>query len=284
MNVRIIIDSTADVTPEVKEKVTVIPMHLYFGDEEYVDGVSLTYKQFYEKLIESDEMPRTSQANPDMFLNVFKEVHEKGEKAVVITLASTLSGTYQNALIAAEDYEDSIYVVDSKNATIGSGILVELAVRLAEQGMDAKELAETLEKERENICLMGMVDTLEYLRKGGRISKTAAVAGELLSIKPVLCISDGKIEVLGKARGSKKANNYLIQEITKAGGIDFKMPLLLGYGGLTDVLLQKYIEDSRAIWEGNTDHLNCSCIGSVIGTHLGPGSVAIAFFKNQKEQ
>lgn len=278
MNVRILADSSADVTKETREKITVIPLNLFFGEEEYKDGVSITYQEFYEKLVEYDDLPHTSQANPDTFASYFEEVKENDETAVVITLASTLSGTYQSALIAAEDYEGRICVVDSLNATIGSGILVELAVKYAENGMSAKEIAKNLEKERDKICLMGIVDTLEYLKKGGRISKTAAVAGEVLGIKPVLRIKDGEIIVLGKARGSKRSNNLLIQEIEKAGGVDFDKPVMLAYSGLSDILLQKYVEDSRSLWEGHTDELKQSCIGSVIGTHLGPGAVAVAFF------
>lgn len=278
MSVRILADSSADVTKETREKITVIPLNLFFGEEEYKDGVSITYQEFYEKLVEYDDLPHTSQANPDTFARYFEEVKEKDETAVVITLASTLSGTYQSALIAAEDYEDRIYVVDSLNATIGSGILVELAVKYAESGMSAKEIAKNLEEERDKICLMGIVDTLEYLKKGGRISKTAAVAGEVLGIKPVLRIKDGEIIVLGKARGSKRSNNLLVQEIEKAGGVDFDKPVMLAYSGLSDILLQKYVEDSRELWEGHTDELKQSCIGSVIGTHLGPGAVAVAFF------
>ena len=181
MNVRIISDSTADVSRETREKITVIPLSLFFGEEEYIDTVTITYREFYEKLIESDELPRTSQANPESFREVFEDVAKNDETAVLITLSSTFSGTYQSALIAAEDYEDRIFVVDSKNATIGSGILVELAVKLSEEGLSAKEIYERLLEEREKICLMGIVDTLEYLKKGGRISKTAEKTLDLIN-------------------------------------------------------------------------------------------------------
>ena len=248
MNVRIICDSSADVSEETREKITVIPLNLYFGDEEYLDGVNITYKEFYEKLIESDELPHTSQANPETFRSVFEEVEKNNETAILITLSSTLSGTYQSALIAAEDYEGKIYVVDSKNATIGSGILAELAVRLSEEGLSAKEIFDKLNEEKEKICLMGIVDTLEYLKRGGRISSTAAFAGDLLGIKPVLRIKDGEIVILGKARGSKKSNNLLVTEIEKTGGVDFSKPVMLGYSGLDDSMLQKYVEDSRFLW------------------------------------
>ncbi len=279
MSVKIIIDSTADLIPETKSKLTVVPLTLHFGQQEYIDGVTINHKEFYEKLIETDVMPSTSQATPAAFEGAFKECSENGDGAVVITLSSRLSGTYQSAMIAAADY-DNIYVVDSGSVTIGSGILAELALKLSEEGKSAKEIANILETEKKNIRIIAMVDTLEYLKKGGRISKTVAFAGGLLNIKPVLSVIDGEIAILGKARGSKQGNNLLVTEIEKAGGVDFTKPLLLGYTGLSDLLLQKYIEDSASIWKGGTDNLNYTAIGSVIGTHAGPGAIAAAFFKN----
>lgn len=277
--VRIIVDSTADIAENIKERFTVVPLTVNFGDEEFIDGITITNKQFYEKLIESDVVPTTSQATPDAFEKVFKEAVEKGEDVVAITIASTLSGTCQSANIAAGDYEGKIFVVDSKSVAIGTGILAELALSLADEGKSAKEIAEILEKEKENIRIVALLDTLEYLKRGGRISKTTAFAGGLLNIKPVISLTGGVIEVLGKARGSKQGNNLLITELEKAGGVDFSKPLLLGYSGLSDIMLQKYIEDSAFLWEGNVDELHISAIGSVVGTHAGPGAVAVAFFK-----
>lgn len=276
--VNIIVDSTADITEDVKERLTVVPLTLHFGDEEYIEGVTIQKKEFYQKLIESDVLPKTSQASPADFEDVFEKIVAAGESAVVITLSSKLSGTWQSAMIAAREYEDSVYVVDSKNVAIGAAILAKLALRLVDEGMGAREIAERLEKEREKICLIAMLDTLEYLKKGGRISAAAAFAGGVLSIKPVVCIRDGEIVILGKARGSKQGNNLLVSEIRKTGGIDFTKPILLGYTGLDDTLLQKYIEDSKALWEEGISSLETTMIGSVIGTHAGPGAVAVAFF------
>lgn len=276
--VNIIVDSTADITEDVKERLTVVPLTLRFGDEEYIEGVTIQKKEFYQKLIESDVLPKTSQAAPADFEDVFEKIVAAGESAVVITLSSKLSGTWQSAMIAAREYEDSVYVVDSRNVAIGAAILAKLALRLVDEGMGAREIAERLEKEREKICLIAMLDTLEYLKKGGRISAAAAFAGGVLSIKPVVCIRDGEIVVLGKARGSKQGNNLLVSEIRKTGGIDFTKPILLGYTGLDDTLLQKYIEDSKALWEEGISSLETTMIGSVIGTHAGPGAVAVAFF------
>lgn len=278
MKTRIIVDSTADLVPEIEQRVHIVPLTVHFGQEEYIDGVTIDHKTFYEKLVESDVLPTTSQATPDAFMKEFDKVKEAGEAAVVITLASKFSGTYQSATIAAEDYEN-IYIVDSSSAAMGSGILVELAFRLLDEGKGAEEIAAILEEEKKKIVVVALVDTLEYLKKGGRISKAVAFAGGVLNINPVLSVIDGEINMLGQARGSKMGNNLLVQEIDKAGGIDFSKPVLLGYSGISDALLKKYIEDSRHIWEGNLDEVRYTTVGSVIGTHAGPGAVVVAFFE-----
>ena len=277
MRVRIIIDSTTDLAPELRGQVEVVPLTVSFGTEEYIDGVTITHEEFYSKLIESDVLPTTSQATPAAFAEVFEEVAAAGDSAVVITVASQLSGTCQSARIAAEDY-DNIYVVDSGSVTLGAGILAEYALRCARSGMTAAEIAGLLEKKKEDICLIAMLDTLEYLKKGGRISAAVAFAGGLLNIKPVVNVKDGVINMLGKARGSKQGNNLLVQEIEKTGGIDFDLPILLGYSGLSDALLKKYITDSAPLWENGIDTLRYTSIGSVVGTHAGPGAIAAAFF------
>ena len=278
MSVRIIIDSTVDVSPELLNRVEIVPLTVSFGTEEYIDGVTITHEEFYNKLIESDVLPTTSQATPAAFADVFVRIAAAGDSAVVITLAHQLSGTCQSARIAAEDY-DNIYVVDSGSVTLGAGILAEYALRCVDEGMDAESIAAAVEAKKEDVCLIAMLDTLEYLKKGGRISATVAFAGGLLNLKPVVNIKDGVINMLGKARGSKQGNNLLVQEINKAGGIDFSMPILLGYTGLTDVLLKKYMTDSAALWENGVENLPYTSIGSVVGTHAGPGAIAAAFFR-----
>lgn len=279
MNVKIIIDSTSDTCETVRKHCAVVPLTVRFGETEYIDGVAITHTEFYEKLVESDTLPTTSQATPDAFAQEFRKVVDAGQKAVVLTVSSKLSGTYQSATIAAMDFPGSIYVVDTQTVAIGAGILAELAVELAESGMDAEDIVRRLNEERKNVRLIAMLDTLEYLKKGGRISKTVAFAGELLSIKPVICIQDGEIRILGKARGARQANNLLVKEIENAGGVDFSKPVLLGYTGLSDILLQKYVSDSAALWQESKKPLYAAPIGSVIGTHAGPGAIAAAFFK-----
>lgn len=278
MKTRIIVDSTSDLMPEIRERVEVVPLTVHFGNEEYVDGVTIDHKTFYEKLIESDVLPTTSQASPAAFEDQFEQVKAAGDSAVVITVSSKLSGTYQSAMIVAQEYEN-IYVVDSGNVAIGARILTELALQFLDQGLSPKEISEKLNIEKQKIIIVALLDTLEYLKQGGRISKTVAFAGTVLNMKPVVSVAGGEINMLGKARGSKQGNNLLVQEIEKAGGVDFDKPVLLGYTGLSDALLKKYIEDSKHTWEAGLKEVRYTTIGSVIGTHAGPGAIAVAFYK-----
>ena len=278
MSVRIIVDSSTDVGEQYRSRIEVVPLTLHFGDQEYFDGVTIDKQEFYRKLVESDVLPTTSQATPAMFDSVFREVAAAGDSAVVICLSSKLSGTYQSACSAAEDYEN-IYVVDSLSVAIGTGVLVEYAVRCAEEGMPASLIASLVTQRREDICVIALLDTLEYLKKGGRISKTVAFAGGVLNIKPVVTVTEGEVTLIGKARGSRNGNNLLVEKIRQAGGVDFTLPVLLGYTGLSSALLDKYVEDSRELWKDALEEIPRSLLCSVIGTHVGPGAVAAAFFK-----
>ena len=225
---RIIIDSTIDLPEQYRRQVHIVPLTIHFGTEELLDGVDIDRQRFYERLVESDVLPTTSQPSPDAFAQLFEQVEAAGDSAVVLTISHKLSGTYQSACIAAEGRE-RIFVVDTMSASIGSGILARYAIDNAH--LHAGELAALLERRRQDVCIIGLVDTLEYLKKGGRISKTAAFAGGLLNIHPVLTLTDGEVTIIGKARGSRQGNNLLVQKIHESGGIDFSMPLLLGYSG-----------------------------------------------------
>lgn len=278
MAVRIITDSGFDVPDASDARLTVLPLSITFGDTTYADGVDLTNDRFFELLIESDELPKTSQATPYAYAQIFERVRAAGDEAVVITLSSGLSGTYQSAVTAAADYPE-VHVVDSKNVTIGQGVLVQYALRLADEGRGAAEIASMVESARERLVLLALLDTLEYLRRGGRIPKSVGAIGELLSIKPVIGVRDGEVVMLGKARGSKNGRNLLHQEVEK-NGIDFAMPVLIGYSGLSDKLLRKYLEDNRVTWEDKVaeEDLPITSVGATVGTHVGPNAIALAFF------
>ena len=278
MAVRIVTDSGIDVPGGSDPRLTVVPLGITFGTTTYADGVDLTNDRFYELLIESDELPKTSQATPFMFHEALAPICEAGDEAVVITLSSKLSGTYQSAVTAASELE-GVYVVDSKNVTIGQTILAQYALRLVDEGLGAAEIAERVSAAADRVCLLALLDTLEFLRRGGRIPKSVGMIGEVLSIKPVVGVEDGEVVMLGKARGSKNGRNQLHQQVEKHG-IDFTMPVLLGYTGLSDKLLRKYLEDNRVIWEDKVaeEDLPIASVGATIGTHVGPGAIALAFF------
>ena len=280
MAIRIITDSASDILPKEAEKlnIKVLPLKTYFGEEEYLDGVTITNAEFFQKLVESDVMPTTSQLAPYEYEDAFREAIEAGDEVISISLSSKLSGSYQSASIAAEEFGDAIALVDSENVSLGEWTLVQLAVRLRDEGKSKQEIVNILEEKKKKIRVIALLDTLEYLKKGGRISSAAAFAGTLLSIKPVVTVEDGVVAVLGKARGSRNGNNMLMDLVRKSGGINFDMPYCLAYTGLSDALLQKYIQDSAALYEGQTDCLPIVSIGSTIGTHVGPGAIGAAFF------
>ncbi len=284
MMIRIITDSASDLPSSFREDVTILPLTVSFGDKQYLDGVNLSHREFFEKLVEEDILPVTSQINPAQFEDAFSKSVNSGETVIAITLSSKLSGTYQSAVIAAQGFQGRIHVVDSENVSLGEAILVKRAVQLIENGLDAEAVAARLDREKKDIRLVALLNTLEYLKRGGRLSAQAAFIGEILSIKPVISIEEGEVRVLGKARGSRNGNNLLIKEIQKTNGIDFTRPFLLAYSGLSDELLKKYISDSRSLWEGYATELPVATIGGTIGTHVGPGAVGVAFFQKESEK
>lgn len=279
--IRILTDTAADFDLEEASRlgITVLPMEISIGDQSFRDRYDLTPDRFYEMLIESSELPHTSQINSYAFEQEFEKIHAAGDSAVVILMSSKLSGTYQNAVLAAEDY-DEIRVVDSLNGSIGEQLLVRYALMLRDRGRDLDDMVRRLEYRRGQIRILALLDTLEYVKKGGRMGPAAAAFGTLLSIKPVLTLENGKLKVLGKARGSKAGNNLLNTEIAKTG-IESRLPAAVAYSGLEHTKLDRYIEDSRPIWEGVLDDLPMSQLGSTIGTHAGPGTIVVAYFMKQ---
>ena len=276
MKTKIIIDSTTNVKPSLADRFEIVPLTVHFGDEEYTDGVTIDHTGFYKKLENSEVMPTTSQPTPDAYIDAYRKATADGSKAVVITVASNLSGTYQSATIAAEDFEGKIFVVDSETVTIGAGILAEIAITMAEEGKSAEDIAQQLNILKKKVKIFAVLDTLEYLKRGGRVSRTVALAGGMLNIKPVALIENGEIKMAGKARGTKLGNAVMLQQISGTGGIDYSKPFLLGYTGVTDELLREFLADNSQYFNGNPIHR--SFVGSVVGTHAGPGAIAVAFF------
>lgn len=280
MGIRIIADSASDMSEKESRYLKVLPLTVQFGDTEYQDGVTLSAKEFYQKLEECTELPKTSQVTPFAFEEAMRETLDAGDTPIVVTLSSKLSGTYNSAVVAASEFEDKeIYVVDSANVCAGERILIEYALRLIEEGKTAKEIVEALETVKERACLIAAFDTLEYLRRGGRISNMEGVLGGMLSIKPVLGVKDGVLESLGKARGSKAAANMLLKQIEEAGGIDYTMPYVLVYTGVDDTRVRKFAKDNEEYFKKNADEMKIHTVGSTVGTHAGPGAIGAIFFK-----
>ena len=281
MSVRIITDSASDMSPAEHPALAVLPLSVTFGTDVYMDGVDIDHQRFYKMLVERDELPKTGQVNPYAFSQAIAEVREGGDEAVIITVGAKLSGTNQSARTAlAEAPGGDVFVVDSNNVTLGERVLVEYALRLVDEGRSAAQIAAAVEAVRDRVVVIGLLETLEYLVRGGRLSAAAGAVGALLNVKPVVAAEDGLIVQLGKARGSKNGRNLLNQKVEQAGGVDFSMPLALGYTGLSDAVLKKYIEDSATLWAGHTEgELPVHTIGATIGTHVGPGAVAVAFFQ-----
>lgn len=280
-NITIITDSASDMPQNNNDVITVLPMNITFGNDTFKDGVSLTPDDFYMKLIESDTLPKTSQISPYDFEQAYEAALNDSDYVIVISLSSKLSGTYQSACIGAEHYIGKVFVIDSENVTVGEQILIKYAKKLIKEGMDIKSIVKELNNSKKRIRLVALIDTLEYLKKGGRISNGAAFLGNVLSIKPVIAVADGEVCFLGKARGSKQGNNFLIQQVNTYGGIDYSMPVLLGYTGSSTVLIEKYIKDSNSLWEGKIPVPETIQVGATIGTHIGPGGITVAFFSKE---
>ena len=280
MSIHFVIDSASDVLPQEAEQlgVTVLPLTVTFGDTTYRDSVDLTHREFFEKLAASRDLPTTSQLPPAIFADCFESLAAAGHDIVVITVSSKLSGTYQSAVIAASDYPGRVFVVDSLSAAIGQRVLLMRGLELAEEGLSAKAIAARLDEEKSRLRVMAVIDTLEYLKKGGRISAAVALAGTVLSVKPAVEISDGLVAMAGKARGTRQGNALLRQLMDKYGGANLDEPYAFVYSGLNDDLLQKFIADQPDLWPDNKD-LPIHSLGCTIGTHVGPGAYGIAFFE-----
>lgn len=289
MSVRIITDSASDISQELAKElnITVLPLKVRFGEEEFLDGVTLSNRQFYERLIETDEIPKTSQITPFDYRNHFEKAVKAGEQVVCFALSSGVSGSYQSACVAAQEFEGDVFVVDTQQFCISEAIIVERAVQMRDSGMDAAAIYTAIEEEKKDAHVLAIFNTLEYLKLGGRISAAAAFAGGLLSLKPVLTIEDGVVKILGKARGSRNGNNMLTEFAQKLGGIDFERPFCFGYTGFSDETLKKYIHDSARLYEdkidvNDPDKFRIHKVGATIGTYAGPGAIAVAFFAAKK--
>lgn len=284
MAIKLVVDSASDYVEEEARGlgIELVPMEVRFEEECFLDGFNLSHKEFFEKLIESSDLPKTSQINEYVFEECFDRLTRGGDEVIAITLSSKLSGTYSSAEKAAKKFGGKVRVVDSLSASIGERILCQYAYRMIGEGKGIDEICQKLEESKLNIKVLALLDTLKYLKKGGRISSVVALTGEVFSIKPVISIVNGEVKMAGKAVGSKKGNNLLNQLVESCNGIDFSLPFAVGFSGLSDHLLVKYLEDSGQLWKDKVENIPSYMIGSTIGTHVGPGAIAVAFFAQEK--
>lgn len=280
MAIKFIIDSASDFPlGELEENdIVLIPMKITFGDTSYLDIVELDHDTFYDKLLNSKHFPTTSQISPYEYEEVFEKIRADGDEAIVLAMSSKLSGTYQSAMIAAADFTDCIRVVDTLNASMGIHILIRHAIYLRASGMNIDELEKQLNEAKKRVRFLAMPNTLENLKKGGRVSTLAAFAGGVLSIKPIISVTDGEIQVPAKARGLKMGFSMIHELVEKQGSIDPELPHMMCYSDVPDIM-NKYLE---TINEDVYKTASIAAVGSTVGTHIGPSAMGIAFFSAEK--
>ena len=276
--VRIITDSGADFgTEQIKKlNITCVPMPVTFGDREYIENENITKDEFYEMLQNEKKFPRTSQPAPSRLMDIFQETMDRGDELIYITLSSALSGTYNSAVLTKNviDYENC-YVVDSLTATAGQRIMVDVAVKLRDEGKNGAEIAAELERIRDNIVIYACVDNLEYLHKGGRISAAAYAFGTLANVKPIISVTEnGKVEVPSKVMGVGKAVKYICNQLEdEEPDADFPMYVVYTHEKANAEKLLGKLE------EYDVDESSLHNIGPVIGTHVGIGAFGVAYVR-----
>ena len=274
--VRIITDTTSDLTMERGKElgVDIMCLRVRFGDEDYVCGKELSNEQFYEKLESSPHHPATSAVNPTEFTEVFKKYLDAGDEIVGIMFSSKMSATYQNAVIAADEFDtDKIHIIDSEIGLTGEALLVEHAVKLRDEGKSAQEIEDAIRELIPRIRVYLVVDTMEYLKRGGRISSGKAFVGSLLHVHPVMrIVADGALPI-GKVKGKKSCNTWLVDKL-KEEPADTDYPLVIGHSNA----LERANEFEQQLRDaGISNEFKTNCIGPIIGTHAGPNCLGIGY-------
>lgn len=276
--IRIVTDSTSDLSPQRAAElgVEVVPLAVHFGEETFRDGVDITKEEFYTRLAQVDTLPTTSQVPPETFIQVFQRLTEGGDQVLGLFISGAMSGTNQSANIARGIVdEDNIAIVETGTVTFGLGLLVETACRLRDQGLSLSELEQKLTQLAGRVRLLAVVDTLKYLKMGGRISGATAVVGGILGITPIITIQDGLVVSVGKTRGRKAGFQFIDKWLQEKEAPDTSLPVTFGHSNAPQVM-----EECMAYFGpklAGADLLP-SDIGAVVGTHVGPGAGGLAFF------
>ena len=281
MAIRIITDSAADFDPAVAKRrnIDVAPMTIQFGDASFLAGRTLSNEVFYKLLQEGRENPSTSQPAPEVFLRLFQQAKAAGDQVVAVLLSGSLSGTLQSAVIAKElcQYEP-IYLVDSRTASAGIQILVNYACKLRRSGLGAEDIAGELERLKDRVRIFAVIDTLEYLRRGGRLSGFQAGLGSMAKLKPTIAVRGGTVSIVGKSLGTAAAVKRL-QKLLEDHPVNDDYPSYFLYTDdrtREDLLLPKLREQGRL-----PQRLHYCGIGPAIGTHIGPGALGMAYMERQ---
>lgn len=276
--VKIFTDSTSDLTDEIIRKydISVVPLYVSFDNETYRDGIDINTKELYDLVDKYKMLPKTSAPSPTDFYNAFKPYIDEGKDIIYIGLSSELSSTLQNAKIAASEFPDNrIEIVDSLNLSTGIGLLVLKAVDYANEGMGIKEIAEKIRKKVPLVRTSFVIDTLEYLYKGGRCTALQSFIGGMLKIKPIVKVVDGKMVLGQKARGkrNKILKKMLDNTIKESHNIDLDRIMVTHSMGLEDArYLKKELEDNL-----NVKEVIITDAGCVISSHCGPNTVGILY-------
>ncbi|HEY5561840.1 MAG TPA: DegV family protein [Clostridiaceae bacterium] len=274
--IKVITDSTCDLPSSLTDllDIEVIPLEVHFGEESYKDGVNLKVLAFFDKIKTTNVFPTTSQINPQRFYECYNRYLNEGYSIISIHLSSKMSGTYQSACMAKEMLgSDKLVVIDSLNVTAGLGLLVLKTKELISEGFNIMETKLKIEVLRDKVKSILAFDSLEHLVKGGRLSKTAGLVGSVLGIKLLLSIKDGKLELIDKVRGTKKAIRKIIDYSKEISLSKEDKPILLHI--LSEEVrgsLKKYLEESRM------DYIECE-VGCVVATHSGPGACGLFFLE-----
>ena len=276
--IRIVTDSTSDLSPQRAAElgVEVVPLAVHFGEETFRDGVDITKEEFYTRLAQVDTLPTTSQVPPETFIQVFQRLTEGGDQVLGLFISGAMSGTDQSANIARGIVDEAnIAIVETGTVTFGLGLLVETACRLRDQGLSLSELEQKLTQLAGRVRLLAVVDTLKYLKMGGRISGATAVVGGILGITPIITIQDGLVVSVGKTRGRKAGFQFIDKWLQEKEAPDTSLPVTFGHSNAPQVM-----EECMAYFGpklAGADLLP-SDIGAVVGTHVGPGAGGLAFF------
>lgn len=276
MAIKIIVDSTCDLDLSMEKKldIDILPLMLHFGDEEFRDGIDISKKEFYQRMRTASKSPTTSQVTPQSFETLFEQYSKEGHDILVLTLGEQLSGTLQSANIAKSSFDyDRIFLVDSETTTMGLGFILNEAVSMRDQGLDIESIVKNLNKIKKKIVIYAMIDNLEYLVKGGRLSSVGATVGTVLKLKPIIQIKHGKVSVVHKARGKRKAYNWMFKQ-AKEDKINLDKSVYYGHSDceedfdvFTDLADTKLKPLTTMPFE----------IGVVVGAHAGPGCIGIGF-------